>query len=278
MNRVFTDKRANIAGHKEAYRFIYQLRIERALTYRYDVFTGIVMQSIVMFANAFFWRAIYSGYETVKGTEVSGMLTYTIISSVMAVLLTTGVEQRVMKSVEQGTVATDLLKPIPLFAIYFFEDLGAITAAAFLCGLPIILIGSLFITVPVPADALHVALFLCSFLLSFLINWLFAALFSLLSFVTINMSPLLQIKKHILRLLSGSIIPIWFFPDWGQHILHALPFVYIYQLPLELYIGHCSILEGIRQMGLQLLWVMILLVIFLYAEKRMQKKILVQGG
>ncbi len=269
---------AKRAGLKTAYGFIYKLRIEKALAYRYDVFSGIIMQCIVMFANAFFWRAIYSGYETVRGAAVSDMLTYTIISSVMAVFLATGVEQRVMKSVEQGTVATDLLKPIPLFAIYFFEELGTITASALLCGLPILVVGSIFIVVPLPADAMHALLFACSFLLSFLINWLFAALFSLLAFVTINMSPLLQIKKHVLRLLSGGIIPIWFFPQWAQNLLRALPFVYIYQLPLELYIGRLSVPDALRQMGLQLFWVLILLIVFFYVQKRTMEKILVQGG
>ena len=47
-------------------------------------------------------------------------------------------------------------------------------------------------------------------------------------------------KKHLIRLLSGSIIPIWFFPDWLADILNLLPFVYIYQLPLDIYIGSAT--------------------------------------
>ena len=144
--------------------------------------------------------------------------------------------------------------------------------------IPIILIGGFFIATPLPANGTYAALFVLSFILSFMVNWLFAALFSLLSFVTINMSPLVQVKKHVLRLLSGSIIPIWFFPDQVKFILELLPFIYIYQLPLDIYIGKYSYNVILLKMGIQLLWVIFLFAAFLIAERHMQRKVMVQGG
>lgn len=34
--------------------------------------------------------------------------------------------------------------------------------------------------------------------------------------------------------LSGSVVPIWFFPDWFQRISALFPFIYIYQFPIGL--------------------------------------------
>lgn len=265
-------------SNKTAYGFIYRMRIQKALAYRFDVFANIIFQCIVMFSTAFFWKAIYSGYDNVEGAGVHDMLTYTVVSAVMSILFTTTVEFKLMESVEKGTVAMDMLKPVPLFSIYFFEDLGNITSLFFINGLPILLIGSLFIGVPLPADRVSAVLFFVSLILSFLINWLFAALFSLLSFVTINMHPLIQVKKHILRLLSGSIIPVWFFPEWAQGILNVLPFVYIYQLPLDLYIGRYTLHTAIPKLTIQLVWLIILSGLFYITEKSMTKKVMVQGG
>lgn len=265
-------------GNIDAYNFIYRMRIQKALAYRFDVFANIIFQCIVMFATAFFWKAIYSGYDSVQGANVNDMLTYTVISSVMSILFVTTVEFRLMESVEKGTVAMDMLKPVPLFGIYFFEDIGNITSLAFINGLPILLIGSVLIGAPLPADGVSAVLFFISLILSFFINWIFAALFSLLSFVTINMSPLIQVKKHILRLLSGSIIPIWFFPEWAENILELLPFVYIYQLPLDLYIGRYTVEAAIPKLAVQLVWLVVLSVSFYWAEKSMTKKVMVQGG
>ena len=265
-------------GFLSAYRFIYKMRIQKSLVYRFDVFANIIFQCIVMFATAFFWKAIYADTRQVQGVSVHDMLTYTILSSVLSVLFTTLVEQRLMESVQKGTVATDMLKPVSLFSIYFFEDLGNVTSLLFVNVVPILLIGCAFITVPLPADTASAILFIISLTFSFFINWLFAALFSLLSFITINMSPLLQVKKHVLRLLSGSMIPIWFFPEWAEVLLSFFPFVYIYQLPLDIYIGKYTKTDLLPRISLQFCWVLLLYAAFRFASRFMQKRVMVQGG
>ncbi len=267
-------KRSNF----NAYKYIYKTRIQKSLAYRFDVFAGIVFQCIVMFAASYFWKALYAGTESAQGVPINDMLTYTVISAVMSVFLSPNVERRVIESVRQGTVATDMLKPIRLFGVYFFEDLGYLTSLIFQNAVPILLIASVCIIVPKPASLEAFLLFLLSFVVSFMINWLFSAIFAMWAFTAIEMDPMIQVKRHLVRLLSGSIIPIWFFPNWLSGILRFLPFVYIYQLPLELYIGKGSIAEQLPKMGIQLLWLLILLAVFLTLEKRVLRRVLVQGG
>ena len=68
-------------------------------------------------------------------------------------------------------------------------------------------------------------IFIISVIQSLIINWLISALFGLWSFTAVNIDALIQVKKHLVRLLSGSIIPLWFFPDWFRCILEKLPFI-----------------------------------------------------
>lgn len=262
----------------KAYLYVYKTQLQKTLAYRFDVYGNIVMQCIIMFATAFFWNALYREADTVQGVGVDSMLTYTVVSSMMSVLLMTNVERRVMKSVEKGTVATDMLKPIALFGIYFFEDLGTISALFFQNLLPIFIIGSLFIQLPMPVSVPSFCLFLLSLLMAFLLNWLMAACFSMWAFTAINMDPMIQVKKHLLRLLSGSIIPMWFFPEWLARILNLLPFVYIYQLPLDIFIGKYDASVIYPRLGIQLGWICILLLFFSILQSRVTKKVLVQGG
>lgn len=262
----------------KAYLYVYKTQIQKCLAYRFDVYGNIVMQCIIMFATAFFWKALYAEADVVQGVDVRSMLVYTVISSMMSVLLTTNVEHRVIQSVEKGTVATDMLRPIILFGIYFFEDLGAVTALLFQNMIPIFLIGSICIALPRPAGISAFLGFLASLLMAFLINWLLAGCFSMWAFSAINMNPMVQVKKHLIRLLSGSIIPMWFFPEWLSNILNVLPFVYIYQLPLDLYIGKCKVVDAIPRLAIQLGWVCILSVLFCFLQKRVTRRVLVQGG
>ena len=260
------------------YLFIAKTQIIKSLTYEFNVYGNIVMQTIIMITSAYFWRALYKGQGMVGNVDADSMLTYVILSSVLSVLLITNVERRIERSVEKGTVAADMMKPINIFGVYFAEDIGNIIALIFQNMLPILLIGSLMIRVPRMADIHDLPLFLISVFVSFLINWLISALFGMIAFSAVNIDALIQVKKHLLRLLSGSIIPIWFFPAGAAKVLSLLPFVYIYQLPLSIYIGRGSRSEHLYQMGIQFLWLVILSVVFFYVQNRVTRKVMVQGG
>jgi ABC-2 type transport system permease protein len=61
-------------------------------------------------------------------------------------------------------------------------------------------------------------------------------------------------------------------------VLKALPFVYIYQLPLSIYIGKGARAEQIAQMQIQFLWLVVLFAIFFAVQHRVTRKVMVQGG
>ena len=264
--------------YMKKYLYIIKTQIIKSMTYEFNVYGNIIMQTIIMITSAYFWRALYTGRSVVNGVDAGSMQTYIIISSALSVLLITNVERRIARSVEKGSVATDMMKPISLFGMFLAEDIGSIIALIFQNMLPILLIGSLMIKIPVMADIRDLPMFVISVVESFLINWVIAALFGMMAFTTINNNALIQVKKHLIRLLSGSIIPIWFFPESISKVLSALPFVYIYQLPLSIYIGRGDRAEMISQMRIQFIWLVILSALFFYAQKRITRKVMVQGG
>ena len=141
------------------YLFVYKTQIIRSFTYKYDVYGNIIMQTIIMITSAFFWRALYefdiskpNSDVMVNGVRLEDMLTYIIMSSVLSVLLSTNVERRIESSVRNGSISTDMMKPLNIFGIYLSEDLGRITALIFQNILPILIIGRLFIKVPAMSD------------------------------------------------------------------------------------------------------------------------------
>ena len=260
------------------YLYVIKTQIIKSMTYEFNVYGNIIMQTIIMITSAYFWRALYKGRGMVGDVDADSMLTYVVISSLLSVLLITNVERRIQMSVIKGTVATDMMKPVNIFGVYFAEDIGNIIALIFQNMLPILIIGALMIKVPRMADIRDLPLLIISVAESFLINWLIAALFGMIAFTAVNIDALIQVKKHLLRLLSGSIIPIWFFPQGVARVLQSLPFVYIYQLPLSIYIGRGDRAQHLGQMRIQSLWLVILAGLFFYAQNRAARKVMVQGG
>lgn len=277
MNTNFCKDKGN-KGKLTTYLYVYKVQILKSLAYKFDVYGNIIMQTIIMIATAFFWKALFKNAESMGGVSVDTMLTYTVISSMISVVLITNVEWRITESVQTGAIAIDLMRPVNIFGVFFAENLGSVTALFFQNLLPIFIIGSLFIKLPAPRSAPQFMLFLISLVLAFFINWYLSVIFGMFSFKVIEMSALIQVKKHLVRLLSGSMIPLWFFPNWLRSVLEILPFPYIYQLPLSIYVGHYTSESLVRGLLIQILWVMALFIIETRLEKQAIKHVMVQGG
>lgn len=262
----------------KVYFYVYKMQIIKSMAYKFDVYGNIIMQTIIMIATAFFWKALFSNAENVGGVTVETMLTYTVVSSMVSVLLTTNVENRINDSVRKGTIAVDMMRPVNIFRVFLAENLGGVTALIFQNLLPIFIIGSLLIKVPVPASVGDGLLFVVSMVLAFCINWFIAEMFGMWSFSIIEMSALIQVKKHLIRLLSGSMIPIWFFPEWLRSVLEYLPFMYIYQMPISIYVGQYTSESLAKGLIIQLIWAVALYVLKSYLEKRVTKSVMIQGG
>jgi len=277
---IIEDKLPRISEGKilKPYLYIAKTKVLSALAYRFDVISSIAIQCIVVIATSYFWVAVYGDRQSALGVTREQMLTYTIMSALLACIFTANVENRVIQSVRKGNVALDMLKPVNVFGIYLAEDLGAIAIALCQNALPLLLISCVLIQVPTPSSVVNFLLFLFSVSVSYLINWLITACFSMLAFFVISIGPLHQTKNVLIRILSGSIIPLWFFPESLQRVLSFLPFVYIYQLPLSIYIGKLGFSEILTQTGLQMVWLLIVYGVFTLIRKKAFSNVLIQGG
>lgn len=262
----------------KAYRYIAKMRIQTMMAYRVDTWTFMIMQCLMMVAIAFFWRAVYGDTEASHGVTGDMMITYTVVSMLMNSLYYMGVEDKISDAVKSGSIATDMIKPINLFSMYFAEDMGNIIFNFIFSTVPMFVVALVIFGLPVPASGMHFLLFFASFMLGYGINWLFSAVFAMLSFTAIDLGPVFSIKYHFVNMLSGAMIPLWFFPEWLRNAMYCLPFVYMYQEPLSIYIGKYTVDECIIKLGIQTAWLIGLAVIFVFAQKRATSRVMVQGG
>jgi ABC-2 type transport system permease protein len=86
------------------------------------------------------------------------------------------------------------------------------------------------------------------------------------------------ITRLIIALLSGSFIPLWFFPDWARKVLSYLPFASIYHAPLSIYIGKIRDLEALNTILLQAVWMIALFICSRFLWSRSKRHLMVHGG
>ncbi len=144
--------------------------------------------------------------------------------------------------------------------------------------LPLFLLASIFFQVPLPISFTSFLLFMPSCVLSYAILWLLSAIIGLVSFWVMELGNLGMAKDSIVRILSGSIIPLWFFPSSVQTISKFLPFQYTYQTPLAIYIGEISLIDAWKSMGIQFVWIAVLFGFLYVIWNNAKKKTLIQGG
>jgi len=263
-----------------AYLYFIKVRIMISLAYRFETISSVLIQFIILSVNAFFWRAVYANYGngTVQNTDLNQMLIYSVMSILLGCFFCKSVEGKLRQKIRDGSVAADYVKPINLFGMFFADDIGEIIVNIIQRFIPVIVFSCIFIAPPVPASALHFLLFLLSACVSFFILWFIAAIFGLLNFWLIDIGPIGGAKDIIISFLSGSIIPIWFFPESIQKILAFTPFIYIYQTPIGIYIGRTGIDEALKVIAIQILWGVIFYGLFSFIKTKALKNIMVQGG
>ena len=77
---------------------------------------------------------------------------------------------------------------------------------------------------------------------------------------------------------SGALIPLWFMPDWLTSILTLLPFSAQVFVPLSIYVDRDPGWHTVQAIGLQALWIVILLALATLVWRRAIRRLVIFGG
>jgi ABC-2 type transport system permease protein len=147
--------------------------------------------------------------------------------------------------------------------------------------LPILLVASLLpgaFRMVLPASLGALAAFLLSMSLSLVLVVVVSMFIYILTFVTMSSLGSRLVLGIAAEFLSGQILPIPLMPQWLQTMLNFFPYRYISDLPFRLYSGHISGAEAAVQIGVQLAWIVGLLLLGKLAFRRVMRRIVIQGG
>jgi ABC-2 type transport system permease protein len=260
------------------YFYIARIRVLMAMAYRFDVFSSIAVQVILMISTIYIWRTAFQGDDSVNGVTLPKMLTYSVISALLATFWTARVADTIRDRVTQGQISTDLIRPTEPLLLWLAEDVGQSICSLLTKGLPLLGVGYLLVGAVGPASLEAALYFLPACLFSYLILWLMTALVAMVAFWTIEFGQLNMVKDALVGVLSGSFVPLWFFPDWFARICAWLPFVYTYQGTLGIYVGKTQGWESVKVLAMQSAWVLALGLLLIVLWSQARSKVLVQGG
>ncbi len=258
--------------------YLVKLQLLNALVYRFEYFSSIGSNLFLLLGSVFLWRTAYRGINQVAGVNEQQMVTYAVMAVLMNAFFSVSINQTLFRKVREGEIALDLIRPVNLITYWLAEDAGRSAAAITKFALPVLLLSLLFVHAPVPSSLTSLLLFLPSCILSYLILWEISVLVGLSAFWVIEFGNVSAIKDMLVLVLSGRLIPLWLFPDVVQQVSRFLPFQYIFQAPLEIYIGRMPPLRALMTIMVQVFWVLLFGFLVHLGWGRAQRRIFVQGG
>ncbi len=247
------------------------------LAYRTNFIGGLAQSVLTLIAFWFLWKAIFTtaGTPEINGMTFEIMITYLIISSSVRPIAWANVEHDIEYDARMGRITRNLTIPMSYAFFRFFLTLGETGFMVVSWGFPVFL-GAIFLVKILPPASL---LFFLSVFFSFVINFLMAFLTGLWVFWSGGKVWGLRLSRNMISdMVSGSLIPLYFFPAWLFSILQFLPFAAAFHVPLSIYIGKISGMEIFPALGFQVLWILILSAFAAVVWNRAKKRIFSQGG
>jgi ABC-2 type transport system permease protein len=248
----------------------------REATYRMEVFTNVGSLLVRLYLMKAVWTALYAQNAAPAGVPLHAILTYTVVALLMSLVLEIDGTRQIREKIREGTIATDLMKPISL-PLYFFSDGLGMTMLHAVLIVPALVLSLVIVRIDVPAP--HVlAAFALSFVLGYVVNFLLNFLMNCVAFWTLETFAVQLMVRWLSDLIGGQIVPLVFFPGVLQKIVLALPFAAIYSTPLLIYLGTIKPSGYLAAMSLQVLWCAAFAALSWVVWRAAQRRVVVQGG
>lgn len=263
------------------YLTLFRVRFQNEMQYRVAALAGVCTQFVWGFMEILLFRAFYQGGGEMPMT-FSQLVTYEWLQQAfLALFMLWFWDKDIIDAITGGNIAYELARPMDLYNMWFTRVAAQRIARALLRCLPILLVAFLLpepyrMSLPVSFGAF--LLFVVSTALGLCVVAALTMLVYALTFFTMSASGVRIFAASIAELLSGAVVPLPFFPEKWRLLAELSPFAAVQNLPLRLYSGNLAGDEVLFYLGMQVFWLVALVLLGRILLRRMRRRLVVQGG
>lgn len=255
--------------------FIKSLKSE--LIYRWAALWGIVGAVLGFLIQIFLWQALLSTGVR-NDTNFPDMLLYVLINSLVLQLTRANVAGVIETAMIDGTISMELLRPISYKGYMLAHTLGKNIYGALTATLPILLMSLFFLSGAVLPDLVHIPLFLLSALLGIALKFEVTYLAGLTAFWLQRCWFIRFYLTGLSTIFGGTMVPIWFYPEFLKTLSYWLPFRYVTFEPINIFLMKTSVEQAWVSILAALLWLIGLSIVDKLVWRAATKKLTVNGG
>lgn len=250
--------------------------------YKAAALAGISTQVFWGFLNVLVFVSFYSHISTGVDISLPQLITYVWLNQAFLRLVYIRViDNNLLKTIKNGNVAYELVRPYNLYNWWYMKFLAQRYASVLMRFLPILVLGCILpepYKLSFPSSPISFILFLISLIIGSLILIALQLIIHSIAFFTNEGKGIADIIYIIADILAGAVFPLPLMPKIVQSVSRYLPFRFIADFPFRVYSGNINVKVAFQSMGLQLIWLFILIFLGQLIMKVALSKVCIQGG
>ena len=267
------------------YLWLMRLTFLKLMAYRMRYVTGIATYGIFVGGQYAIWQAVFAAQglspdQPLNGLTLPQLATYLAVGYIARAAYFTNTDQEIAARFQSGDVTLDLLKPLSFHGQWLAQAAGetAFRLLFFAAPMALVLIPLFGVQAPGGDGWWQFPLL---FLLAFIINAELNLMAGSASFWLEDITGLLSLKRNLIMLLSGLMVPLHYLPGWLADLTNVLPFALLSYHPTMAYVGQLGTaghptFASVLLLGL--VWLVVLrggnVLLWRLAQRRLE----VQGG
>ena len=264
------------------YQSFFRMRFLGGMQYRAAAWAGIATQFAWGFMSLLMFRAFYEADPAAFPMEFPQLATYIWLQQAFLALFNTWrYDDDIFESITSGGVAYELVRPAPVYAMWFVKSIASRAASAALRCLPVLAV-AFFLPAPyrmdLPGSAGVFVLFVLSLAAASCLVVAMQMLVYVSTFYTLSPMGVRIIVMVLSDFLMGQLIPLPFFPEGLRQVVELTPFAAMQNLPLQIYCGTVVGAQMWRALALQAFWLAALVAGGTLWMCRSLRRVVVQGG
>ena len=252
--------------------------VQIRMAYRTAFLLGVISNILILLSLYYLWRTLYAGRDTLGGFSWAEMQTYLVLTFATNLVVGWYSEITITMRILDGSVATDLLKPLDFQLARLAETVAGALFESVIALLIIVVVAVVLGGLLLPPDAGAGLLSAVSFALGSLAKFGTVYLACLLSFWTVNGWGISWARIAVTQLFSGALVPLPFLPDWLRTIAEWSPFPGMVYLPTAIYLGRVGPAAAAWALVGQAAWAVGLLLVGRWAWDAAMRKVTIHGG
>lgn len=261
-----------------AYIELIRMRFLTMLAYRVNHYNGILIYAINIGAYYFLWKAIYGDATEMGGMTLVQMTTYVVVSWMSRAFYFNNLDREIVNEIRDGSVAIQFIRPYNYVVVKMMQGLGEGIFRLLMFTAPGLLLVSFLFPVKLPTDIGVWGVYLLMLFFAFLINSQINIITGLSAFFMENANGMIRMKRTLIDLFSGLILPISMFPGWAEKVMNVLPFQAITYLPSSVFTGRVTGISIWPVFAIQISWFLILIIPIIVLWRLARTRLFVQGG